>query len=207
MRHRVSGRARGAANGVFDTIPLPSSTTSERSASTPGSVSARPSGHFTSIFADRCRAAEAERQRQLALREIAGAGLDHLPRRGARGAGHARERADGVAVRLRADEFHAQPVVALAAVVAQQPRRAVVGGDEQIRIAVAVVVAIGRAARDHRLLQRGAGTRRHRLEAAVAGVVEQVRRLRVRRRAAGRRLMSSATWPLAAKMSGLPSRS
>ena len=54
----------------------------------------------------------------------------------------------------------AQPGAALAAVVAQQPRRTVVGRDQQIEIAVAVVVAVGGAARDDRLLQRGAGATR-----------------------------------------------
>src|SRR3954451_24883336 len=111
------------------------------------------------------RAAEAEGERQLALRHVAGSGAHHHPRRRAVRAGDARERADRVAIALRAaDELHAQVLVLLAAVVAQYARRTVVVADHDVEIAVAVEIAVRGPARDHLLLQRRAGRRGHFLE-------------------------------------------
>ncbi len=56
---------------------------------------------------------------------------------------------DPVAIGRRARERDAQLVVR-AAVVAEEPRRTVVGRDEQVEIAVVVVVAVRRSAADHR---------------------------------------------------------
>src|SRR5262249_56400675 len=66
-----------------------------------------------------------------------------------------------------------------AAVVAQQPRRSVVRRHEQVQTAGVGEGAEGGAARDHALLQGGAGLRRDFLELASAEIPEEVRRLRV----------------------------
>ena len=103
---------------------------------------------------DRCRAAQAEGQRQLALRAVARSGLHHRPRRRAVVERDADLGADAVAVRLDVPtRAHTERRLLIPAVVAQQPRRAVVRRDEQIEIAVVVVVAVGGAAADDRLLK------------------------------------------------------
>ena len=50
----------------------------------------------------------------------------------------------------------AQPVIAVAAVVAEQVGGAVVGGDQDVEIAVAIEIGIGRAARHDRPVEGGA---------------------------------------------------
>jgi hypothetical protein len=70
-------------------------------------------------------------------------------------------------------------VVLVAAVVAQQHGWAVVLGDREVQVAVVVDVRVGGAARDARPAEIAAELRRDVLEAAVAEVPEQVRRLGV----------------------------
>ena len=65
----------------------------------------------------------------------------------ARRALHADDGAECAPVRLRPDGLHADPVVPVAAVVPEQPRRAVVVRDQHVEVAVAVVVGVGGAAR------------------------------------------------------------
>ena len=91
----------------------------------------------------------------------------------------------------------------LAAIVPQQAGRSVVRRDEQVQIAVVVVVAVGRAAADDRL---GNGLP----DFGVAS--SNLRDPRLRKRCGGCAYvtrgctapMSSATWPFAAKMSRQP---
>ncbi len=70
-------------------------------------------------------------------------------------------------------------MIAVAAVVPEEARGPVVGGDDDVEISVAVVVGIGGPAADHGHLEGGAQPVVFGLEALVAGVAEQVRRLRV----------------------------
>jgi len=128
---------------------------------------------------DTLRRAQAERERQLALRAVAGAGLDDGPALAAARQAQADARADPVAVGLRAHEPHAQPGVLVAAVVAQQHGRTTVGGHGEIEVAVPVHVGVRGPARDHRPRQRRTDPGDEVLESLVPEVAEQVRRLRV----------------------------
>ena len=67
--------------------------------------------------------------------------------------------ADGVAVGglAVAGELEANPVVLVAAVVAEEAGRAVVDGDDDVEVAVAVDVGVGRSAADDRLEEVGTG--------------------------------------------------
>src|SRR5207247_1236115 len=71
------------------------------------------------------------------------------------------------------DQLHLQPVVLMSLFIAPQPRPAVVLEDEDIRVAVVVVVAPGAAAQDIAAAQRLAGPLAHLREAAIALVVEE----------------------------------
>ncbi len=64
-------------------------------------------------------------------------------------------------------------------IVAEEHRRAVVGGHQQVDVAVAVEVAAGEAAADPRLRESAAHRGRHVAERAVALIQKQLRRLRV----------------------------
>ena len=127
------GLGRGAPAASARRCPCLPRSSARRSASTPGSVSLAAVRPLHLDLRHLLGGAEAEGQRQLALRQIARSGLHHLPGRRGRRRGHARERADGVAVRFRADEPDPKPVAALAAVVSQQPGRPVVGRDRTDR--------------------------------------------------------------------------
>jgi hypothetical protein len=78
--------------------------------------------------------------------------------------------ADAIAIRLHAACPDGDSLVAIAAVVAKEVFRPVVGADRDIEIAVAIVVSVGGAARDDRPAEipahRGAGV----LEAASAEI-------------------------------------
>src|SRR5712691_2449112 len=91
------------------------------------------------------RRAQAEARHVLALRAVAATAAHpgHLP--AARYLQHD-ARAKALAIALDASGTNRQPVVAISAVVAQERRVAVVGGDQQIRIAVAVEIAHRQAA-------------------------------------------------------------
>src|SRR5262249_59630181 len=70
---------------------------------------------------DALRVAEAERERQLALRTVARAGPDQLPARASPRHHDVHPRADAVAIRRGAAKLHAQRVVAVAAPVPPPP--------------------------------------------------------------------------------------
>ena len=69
--------------------------------------------------------------------------------------------------------------VAVGHIVAIQVRRALIGGDQQIHVAVAVEIAVSRAAGDLGRGESRARLGRDIVEPAVAVVQKQVRRLRV----------------------------
>jgi len=82
---------------------------------------------------------EAEVEPRIALRQVARAGA-HVPDLGAPARGEPHPRTDGVAVAGRPDQAQLQPVVAIADVVAQQPRPVVDVEYQQVEIAVVVEV-------------------------------------------------------------------
>src|ERR1039457_5246 len=92
--------------------------------------------------------AQSEGKGQIALRAVAGAAAHHVPLFAAC-AFHPNHRADPIAIRFRTCQTNAQPMVAVAAVIAQKNRRSVVGGDQDVQIAVVVEIGIGRAARHY----------------------------------------------------------
>src|ERR1035438_4957414 len=111
---------------------------------------------------NRCggRFPQPEGQRQVARRTVAGAGAHHIPLL-ARRTLYAHHGADAVAIRLRTGEPHVQPVVAVAAVIAKQVCGAVIGGNQDVEIAVAVEIREGGAARHNGTVERGAHLRAH----------------------------------------------
>src|SRR5262249_715621 len=131
-------------------------------------------------FGDPCRIAKPESHRQLALRTIAGTGLDELPSAATPRQSNLDTGANPVAVRLCPDRLHAQCVPTIAAVVPQQARGPVILGDQQIEIPVVVEVRVGRATTDDRPPYGGAELIRDLFESAAASIPEYVRRLRVR---------------------------
>ncbi len=60
--------------------------------------------------------------------------------------------ADAVAIRSRADSLHPQHVILISVVIAQQPRRTVIGRDQQIQIAIIIKIGISSAAANDRPL-------------------------------------------------------
>ena len=88
---------------------------------------------------------EAERQREIARRAIRRSAVNDLRLRP-----DPDHRADSVAIALRALQPELQPVIAIAAVVPVENRRAVIVRDQDVEIAVAIEIAIRRAARDER---------------------------------------------------------
>ena len=88
-----------------------------------------------------------KRQRQLALRRVARPAVDRLCL-GARRARQTHHRAQTALVRGRPNRTHAQPLVAIAAVIAEERRSAVERRHHEIEIAVAVEIQI-RAAPTH----------------------------------------------------------
>src|SRR5262249_8194322 len=119
---------------------------------------------------------EAERDREIALRRVAGSTADDAPLPAA-GALDADDGADAVLVRLRADRAHAEEVVPVAAVVAIQARRPVVGREQDVEVAVAIVVGVRGAARDDRPHELRADRLARVLELLLSDVAEQERRL------------------------------
>src|ERR1035438_1944550 len=92
---------------------------------------------------------EPEGERQVAGRSVAGTAAHHIPLL-PRPALYAHHGADTVAIRFRPGQAHVQPVVAVAAIVAIQVRGTVIGGNQNIEVAIAVEVRIGGAARHNR---------------------------------------------------------
>ncbi len=126
--------------------------------------------------------AEAESERQFGLRKIAGAALYH-PRLGDASAFETDNRSDGVAIGLGADEAEAEAVVPALRIedliVAEKIRRTVVGGEEQVEVAVAIEVCIGEAAPDFRLAEVGTSFTGDVTEGSIALVEKQLWRLGV----------------------------
>ena len=134
------------------------------------------------------RLAQPEGERQFALRQIARTGLHHAKQPGALARRSPYLGADAVAIGARADGLHAQHVVLVAVVVAQQSRRAIVGGDHQIQVAVVVEIGVGRAPADDRPgSDAGPNLARHFFELALAQVAEKKRRLGIFRSSAAPR--------------------
>ena len=127
-----------------------------RSISTFGTVCVSPPGQWIMTLSTDLSIAEAERERQLGLREIAAGGHDLLAKSLVAEL-HVDDRADRIAVGLRADEFQTQPVVAGVLVVAQEPRALADGSHHEVEIAVAVDVGECQTAADERLGEIGTG--------------------------------------------------
>src|SRR4029450_13779697 len=104
---------------------------------------------------------------------MAGPPLAHAPALRAARQRRGHGGADAAAVRPRTREGHAQPALAVSPIVAQVASRAVVLGQHQVEIAVAVEIAAGSAAANHRLLERGPDLVADRLEALVPRMAEK----------------------------------
>src|SRR5713101_3972869 len=121
--------------------------------------------------------AEAESERQFGLRKIAGAALYH-PRLGDASAFETDNRSDGVAIRLGAGEAEADAVAPALRIedliVAEEISRTVVGGEEQVEVAVAIEVGIGEAAPDFRLAEVGTSFTGDVTECSIALVEKQL---------------------------------
>src|SRR5688572_17334786 len=77
-----------------------------------------------------------ERERQLTLRQVARTGLDHLATHPAVRPSHGDMRADRISVRLCAAQHDTDRSIGTPAIVAQQLRRTIIGGDEKVGITV-----------------------------------------------------------------------
>ena len=113
-----------------------------------------------------------------ALRQIAAPRAHHpgqLPPRGVQ----AQAGANAVAVAARALRYHAQEVARARRIVAQQVGRALVGRQQQVEIAIVVIVGIRRTAPDDGPGEPGVGPWLQLREGAVATIPEQLRPLRV----------------------------
>ena len=113
------------------------------------------------------------------MREIAGTGLDHGEKVHSSVRSYGDLGADAVAVGSSANGLHPQHVVLVAVVVSQQSRRAVVGGDQQIKIAVVIKISVGCAAAYDCSLQRGPDFGGYFLKLALAQISKKMRGLRV----------------------------
>src|ERR1017187_3228893 len=141
-------------------------------------VLSRTAGPLHIYGRDRRIAAQAERQRQFALRAVTRSAADHVPLLAGR-ALDAHHGTYAVAVRPDPAQPHAQPVVAIAAVVAEKIGGAVVGGDQNVQVAVLVEIRVGGAARDQRPDEIGAHLGAHVVELVIAQIAKQQRRLAV----------------------------
>ena len=113
-----------------------------------------------------------------ALRQVTAPGAYHagqLPPCGVQ----AQACANAVTVAARALRHHAQEVASARRVVAQQVGRALVGRQQQVEVAVVVIVGIGRAAPDDGPGEPGVGLWLQLLEGAVTAIPEQLWPLRV----------------------------
>src|SRR5437764_669293 len=80
----------------------------------------------------------------LVLRAVAAAAADP-PGTGAAAGGHPDASADSLPVAASADQLHGQPVATRGAFISQEDGCSGVRGDQDIRIAVAIVVSYGEA--------------------------------------------------------------
>src|SRR5262249_61043957 len=99
-------------------------------------------------------AAQPERQRQFALRTVTRPAVYCLPLLRPVGQGDGDLRADAVAVRFVADGLEPDESRLIAVVVSQQIGRAAVGRQQDVEIAVVVIIAVSRAAPDDGALER-----------------------------------------------------
>src|SRR3569832_1779221 len=92
---------------------------------------------------------QTEGERQFRLRQVAGTAFDHArllePSRGNLDGG-----ADGVAIGFGSDQVEADAVMRSQLVVAIQVSWAVVGRDQQNKIAIAIEVSVGQTSSDFR---------------------------------------------------------
>src|SRR5438105_15014110 len=88
--------------------------------------------------------AQPEVQAQITGGEVAGAAAHLIALRAAAGR-DPHLRPDAIPVALAAYQAQPQPVVAVPAIIAQQPRRPVVLGNKDVEEAVVIVVAVGSA--------------------------------------------------------------
>src|ERR1035438_4494692 len=118
----------------------------------------------------------AKGQGQIALRAITGPAANHIPLF-ARRAFDAHYCADCAAVRFSSSQTHIQPVVLIAAIVAEQVCGAVVGADDYIEISVVIVIGISSSAGNNRTIELRAHGGGHVFEVPLPQVPEQQRRL------------------------------
>src|SRR5579864_664461 len=122
--------------------------------------------------------AHAKGDRQLRLRKITGAALHHAGLAApARIDSHLCP--NGVAVRFCSHQAKADAAVARQLVVAEEERGAVICGHQQVQVAIAVKIGAGQPAAHFRPVKRGAQLCRDIMEAPLAVIEEQLRRLRV----------------------------
>src|SRR5207247_9380073 len=99
--------------------------------------------------------AEARGHREFGLSKIPRAATDHARLVKVSGE-NVYGRADGIAIGLRALQFEADAVVVGQLLVAKQDGRAVVGGQQNVQIAVAIEVAVSQPAADTGLVEASA---------------------------------------------------
>src|SRR6185437_435234 len=119
------------------------------------------------------RLAQTERERQLALGQVARPSLYHGGEPRAFAGLYRYLGPDAVTIGPRAHGFHPQHVVLVAIVVAQQSGRTTIGGNQKVEVAVIVEIAIGRSPSDDRPGQCLSYPGRHFIEFALAQVAEQ----------------------------------
>src|SRR6266478_3839108 len=122
--------------------------------------------------------AQPESQRRFRLRKIARPALHHarlrLPI-----VKNAHQRADSVAVRFRTDQMKANAAISSGVLVAIKISGAVVGGQQDVEIAVAIEVSVGQAAAYFGLREAATDIRSDVAEFPAAFVQKKLRRLRV----------------------------
>ena len=91
----------------------------------------------------------------------------------------AHHRADRIAIRFRSHQAEPDASVARELIVAIEKCRAVVGGQQEVHVAVAIEVAVGQTAADLWLIEPAADFASHVAKFSVALIEKKLRRLRV----------------------------
>src|SRR5882762_9516880 len=89
----------------------------------------------------------------------------------------ANPRADGVPVRFGSDQAKANAPVSGALIVSVQIRRPVVGGDQKVKVTIAIEISVGESPSHLRLAELCSGFARHVTECSLPVVQKQLRRL------------------------------
>ena len=84
--------------------------------------------------------------------------------------------ADAISIALCPGQPDAEPVIAIAAIIAIQICRAIIGGDQKVQVAVTVEIRIGRPSPDDGAIEGGAHRGCHVPEMATPKIAKQQRR-------------------------------